>query len=85
MTREQILIEYSNPERSRPAFHIHEDVNGYLAHFDFPSVLLFPIPSLVFIQKLEVTPVHWRTDLSLYGLDVYKRQVLVWLPEMKII
>ena len=30
MTREQILIEYSNPERSRPAFHIHEDVNGYL-------------------------------------------------------
>ena len=33
-------------------------LNGYLAHFDFPSVLLFPIPSLVFIQKLEVTPVH---------------------------
>ncbi len=30
VTREQILIEYSNPERSRPAFHIHEDVNGYL-------------------------------------------------------
>ena len=30
VTREQIPIEYSNPERSRPAFHIHEDVNGYL-------------------------------------------------------
>ena len=30
VTREQLFIEYSNPERSRPAFHIHEDVNGYL-------------------------------------------------------
>lgn len=30
VTREQILIEYSNPERSRPAFHIFEDVNGFL-------------------------------------------------------
>lgn len=30
VTREQIPIEHSKPERSRPAFHIHEDVNGYL-------------------------------------------------------
>ncbi|WP_374049395.1 two-component regulator propeller domain-containing protein [uncultured Bacteroides sp.] len=30
VTREQIRIEYTTPERSRPAFHIHEDANGYL-------------------------------------------------------
>lgn len=30
VTREQIPIEYTTPERSRPAFHIHEDVNGNL-------------------------------------------------------
>ena len=30
VTCERLFIEYSNPERSRPAFHIHEDVNGYL-------------------------------------------------------
>lgn len=30
VTREQIRIEYTTPERSRPAFHIHEDVNGFL-------------------------------------------------------
>ena len=28
--REQMKVEYSNADRSRPAFHIHEDVNGYL-------------------------------------------------------
>lgn len=30
VTREQIRIEYTTPERSRPAFHIHEDANGCL-------------------------------------------------------
>lgn len=30
VTREQIRIEYTTPERSRPAFHIHEDVSGCL-------------------------------------------------------
>lgn len=30
VTREQIRIEYTTPERSRPAFHIHEDIYGYL-------------------------------------------------------
>ena len=42
VTREQIPIEYSNPERSRPAFHIHEDVNGYLWLHPFPLLPLHP-------------------------------------------
>lgn len=30
VTREQMQVEYSPADRSRPAFHIHEDTNGYL-------------------------------------------------------
>ncbi len=30
LKREQIKVEYTSSDRSRPAFHIHEDVNGYL-------------------------------------------------------
>ena len=53
-------------------------LNGYLAHFDFPPVFLFPIPSLVFIQKLEVTPVHYRTDISLYGFLLLLQRGFHW-------
>ena len=28
--REQMRVEYSNADRSRPAFHIHEDVHGHI-------------------------------------------------------
>lgn len=30
LKREQIRVEPTNTDRSRPAFHIHEDVNGYV-------------------------------------------------------
>lgn len=30
VTREQMQVEYSPADRSRPAFHIHEDTNGYV-------------------------------------------------------
>ncbi|MDR0938158.1 MAG: response regulator [Mediterranea sp.] len=30
LKREQMRVEYATSERSRPAFHIHEDRNGYL-------------------------------------------------------
>ena len=53
-------------------------LNDYLAHFDFPPVFLFPIPSLVFIQKLEVTPVHCRTDISLYRFLLLLQRGFHW-------
>lgn len=28
--REQMRVEYSNADRSRPAFHIHEDIHGHI-------------------------------------------------------
>lgn len=30
VTREEMQVEYSPADRSRPAFHIHEDTNGYV-------------------------------------------------------
>lgn len=47
---ERVKTEYSSAERSRPAFHIHEDVNGYLwvhpfgggfSYFDREKIVLF--------------------------------------------
>lgn len=51
LKREQMRVEYSTADRSRPAFHIHEDINGYLwvhpygggfSHFDRERNCLVP-------------------------------------------
>ena len=57
--REQMRVEYSNADRSRPAFHIHEDIHviyGYiLMAADSPILIVSGTVSFLFMMIWAVT------------------------------